>query len=72
MQSNINAAKIVVFLDFGGVSQLLQMLIFLKCELCDRPFLFYASRFFSHFSMNRALSMTKRWWVPSPMSPRSS
>ena len=39
MQLNINAAKIVVFLDFGGVSQLLQMLIFLKCELCDRPFL---------------------------------
>ena len=39
MQSNINAAKIVVFLDFGGVSQLLQMLIFLKCELCDRPVL---------------------------------
>lgn len=39
MQSNINAAKIVVFLDFGGVSQLLQMLIFLKCELCDRPLL---------------------------------
>ena len=38
MQSNINAAKIVVFLDFGGVSKLLQMLIFLKCELCDRPF----------------------------------
>ena len=38
MPSNINAAKIVVFLDFGGVSQLLQMLIFLKCELCDRPF----------------------------------
>ena len=37
MQSNINAAKIVVFLDFGGVSKLLQMLIFLKCELCDRP-----------------------------------
>ena len=37
MQSNINADKIVVFLDFGGVSQLLQMLIFLKCELCDSP-----------------------------------
>ena len=39
MQSNINAAKILVFLDFGGVSQLLQMLIFLQCELCDRPVL---------------------------------
>ena len=39
MQSNINAAKIVVFLDFFGVSQLLQMLIFLKCELCDRTIL---------------------------------
>ena len=38
MQSNISAAKIVVFLDFDGVSKLLQMLIFLKCELCDRPF----------------------------------
>ena len=37
MQSNINAAKIVVFLDFSGVSKLLQMLIFLKCELCNRP-----------------------------------
>ena len=42
MQSNINAARIVVFLDFGGVSQLLQMLIFLKCELCDRPFCYFS------------------------------